>query len=270
MVSRLFDAHCHLQDDRYGDGLGKVIVESVESGVDLFSVNATHEADWDKVESLGQEYPNNVVPNFGLHPWWVNTRSDAWLENLRNKLIEVPAAGLGECGMDKLRQDETDLETQEAVFVAQLRLAKELDRPVSVHCVRVFERMLDLLAKEGPFPEGLVLHSWTGSADMVKEFSKINGVHFSLSGFTTRLGKTKFSTMVKQIPLDRLLLETDSPDALPKECKTKGVESELNRPINLRFILQKVAFVLEMDENALAKHVFDNTARVFKLKTTVH
>lgn len=77
------------------------------------------------------------------------------------------------CGLDGLRVEHVDMAVQEEVFASQLHLAKELHRPVSVHCVKAFEQMLALVQEMGPFPAGFMLHSWTGSPEMVRAFSKI-------------------------------------------------------------------------------------------------
>ncbi|XP_062226518.1 uncharacterized protein LOC133924816 isoform X2 [Phragmites australis] len=104
---------------------------------------------------------------------------------------------------------------QVEVFQRQLELAKELERPVSVHCVRAFGDLLKILKQSGPFPAGVLLHSYLGSAEMVSGLANLV-CYFSLSGFLTGMKSTKAKKMLKSIPLDRILLETDAPDALPK------------------------------------------------------
>ncbi|DBA86902.1 TPA: hypothetical protein ACH3X2_005360 [Trebouxia sp. C0005] len=92
---RLFDAHCHLQDLRIRHCLEDTVSATEGQGVQQFACNGTCEDDWPQVAQLAERH-HNIKPNFGLHPWFLQSRSDKWLDNLRKQLEEVPQAGLGE------------------------------------------------------------------------------------------------------------------------------------------------------------------------------
>ncbi|WVZ86816.1 hypothetical protein U9M48_033542 [Paspalum notatum var. saurae] len=142
---RLFDAHCHLQDPRVAAVAPTLIRAAAASGVARFAVNGTSEKDWHIVKQMAEEYPA-VVPCFGLHPWWVRERSPDWMDSLRRFFAETPEAAVGEIGLDKGSHGKTiDFGEQVEVFQRQLELAKEMDRPVSVHCVRAFGDLLEIL-----------------------------------------------------------------------------------------------------------------------------
>ncbi|KAK9846339.1 hypothetical protein WJX81_001876 [Elliptochloris bilobata] len=195
-----FDAHCHLQDPRLSHCLDAVMSEARDHGVQKL---AQGDAD--------------VVPNFGLHPWWVAGRSHDWLQRLRQRLVDVPHAGLGECGLEfGRRKGLAGHDAQLEAFRAQLQLGVELRRPVSVHCVAAVGALAEELRAVGGFEHGLVLHSWAGHAESTRQLAALPGVHFSLSGHTLRLAPRKLAPMLAQIPMDRLLLETDAPDGLPR------------------------------------------------------
>ncbi|KAF0891450.1 hypothetical protein E2562_009871 [Oryza meyeriana var. granulata] len=212
---RLFDAHCHLQDPRVLAVAPSLVRAATAAGVARFAVNGTSEKDWHLVKQMAEEYPS-VVPCFGLHPWWVPERSPDWMDSLRRFFAETPEAAVGEIGLDKGSHGKTiDFGEQVEVFQWQLELAKELNKPVSVHCVRAFDDLLEILKRIGPFPAGVLLHSYLGSAEMVPSLANL-GCYFSLSGFLTGMKSTRAKQMLKSIPVDRILLETDSPDALPK------------------------------------------------------
>lgn len=256
------------QDPRLIGNLEALIADATAVGVEGFSVNGTSEDDWEKVTALEGQHPHLVVPNFGLHPWWVGQQSEKWLHKLEDLLRSTPHAGVGECGLDKLRKN-ADFSAQEEIFRAQLKLAKELARPVSVHCVRAFGDLLETVQTMSPFPAGLILHSWTGPPEMVVPLARVEGVHFSLSGYSTRSNFTKLQQMVKQIPLDRLLLETDAPDGLPKECKIPGrsqQEQPLNCPANIRVVCSSIALAMGIDEITIANAAHHNALRLFRLK----
>ncbi|XP_044967415.1 uncharacterized metal-dependent hydrolase BUsg_343 isoform X1 [Hordeum vulgare subsp. vulgare] len=285
---RLFDAHCHLQDPRIAAAAPSLIRAATASGVARFAVNGTSEKDWHLVKQMAHEHPA-VVPCFGLHPWWVPERSPDWMDSLRQFFSETPEAAVGETGLDKGSHGKTiDFGEQVEVFQQQLELAKELEKPVSVHCVRAFGDLLEILKRTGPFPAGALLHSYLGSAEMVPDLANL-GCYFSLSGFLTGMKSTKAKKMVKAIPLDRILLETDAPDAVPKldnvspvtvpldtsDADTEKSHSDstsqaaassnesLNHPANIHIVLKYVASLLEMPEAELAETSYRNATKLF-------
>ncbi|XP_037486625.1 uncharacterized metal-dependent hydrolase BUsg_343-like [Triticum dicoccoides] len=280
---RLFDAHCHLQDPRIAAAAPALIRAATASGVGRFAVNGTSEKDWHLVKQMAQEHPA-VIPCFGLHPWWVPERSPDWMDSLRQFFSETPEAAVGETGLDKGSHGKTiDFREQVEVFQRQLELAKELEKPVSVHCVRTFGDLLEILKRTGPFPAGVLLHSYLGSAEMVPGLANL-GCYFSLSGFLTGMKSTKAKKMLKAIPLDRILLETDAPDAVPKldnvslvtvpvDISNADIEKfhgdstsskeSLNHPANIHIVLKYVASLLEMPEAELAEASYRNATKLF-------
>ncbi|XP_037478788.1 uncharacterized metal-dependent hydrolase BUsg_343 [Triticum urartu] len=285
---RLFDAHCHLQDPRIAAAAPSLIRAATASGVGRFAVNGTSEKDWHLVKQMAQEHPA-VIPCFGLHPWWVPERSPDWMDSLRQFFSETPEAAVGETGLDKGSHGKTiDFGEQVEVFQRQLELAKELEKPVSVHCVRAFGDLLEILKHTGPFPAGVLLHSYLGSAEMVPGLANL-GCYFSLSGFLTGMKSSKAKKMLKAIPLDRILLETDAPDAVPKldnvslvtvPVDTSDADAEkshsdsasqadmpskesLNHPANIHIVLKYVASLLEMPEAELAEASYRNATKLF-------
>ncbi|KAL5985771.1 hypothetical protein ACLOJK_027758 [Asimina triloba] len=189
------------------------------------------------------------------------------------------------------------------VFQQQLELAKELERPVSVHCVRAYGDLMEILQSTGPFPAGVILHSYLGSAELVPGLTKL-GAYFSFSGFLMSLKPQKAKKMLKLVPTERILLESDAPDALqkanvssllwvegdtsvPPELQSRGRNSDsndgrsfdhaldnvsdssvllkeaLNHPANIHNVLGYVASLLEMPEEELAELSYKNAVRVF-------
>ncbi|KAH6829035.1 TatD related DNase [Perilla frutescens var. hirtella] len=295
---RLFDSHCHLQDSRILNVVPKLIKEALDTGVVHFAVNGVSEKDWHLVKEMSDTYPS-VVPNFGLHPWFISERTVDWLKTLKDFLAATPSAAVGEIGLDKGSFGKNiDFTDQVEVFRQQLQLAKDLNKPASIHCVRAFGDLLEILKSVGPFPAGLVLHSFLGSAEMVPELSKL-GAYFSFSGFLMSMKASKAKKMLKSIPPERILLETDAPDARPNsvnpdslfivkteveisnpkslpgdenkpssdEGKATPVSDEsINHPANIHHILAYVAHLLEMEEKELAELSYENAVRLFSYK----
>lgn len=274
---KLFDAHCHLQDPRILNKAPKLIKTALDNGIHHFAVNGVSEKDWHLVKEMSDNYPC-IIPSFGLHPWFIVDRSPNWLTSLREFFNANPSAAVGEIGLDKGSHGKTiDFKDQVETFSQQLQLAKELKRPASVHCVRAFGDLLDIMKSIGPFPEGVILHSYLGSAEMVPEFAKL-GAHFSFSGFLMAMKETKAKKMLKAVPFDRILLETDAPDALPKfnnsdtiflveELENDGDQREiLNHPANIQFVLAYVASLLDLSKEEVADMSYRNAVRLFSYK----
>ncbi|KAL6145971.1 hypothetical protein ACLB2K_056654 [Fragaria x ananassa] len=265
---KLFDAHCHLQDPRIFHKAPQLIASAIDSGVVRFAVNGVSELDWPLVKQMGESHHPHIVPCFGLHPWYVADRTPNWLNTLKQSFASTPSAAVGEIGLDKGKKmgDFTD---QVHVFRQQLELAKELKRPASIHCVLAFGDLLEIMKSLGPFPEGFLLHSYLGSAEMVPEFANLGG-YFSFSGFLMSMKTSKAKRMVKAVPFDRILLETDAPDALPKsqeelEPPLQPVEGDasLTHPANIHNVLLYVASLLEMDKEEVAEASYQNAVRLF-------
>ncbi|KAA8515329.1 hypothetical protein F0562_018441 [Nyssa sinensis] len=212
---KLFDAHCHLQDPRIFKMTTQLIRTALDSGVVHFAVNGVSEKDWHLVMQMSDQYPC-IIPCFGVHPWYVAERTPNWLNTLKECFEATPSAAVGEIGLDKgSRGRQIDFMDQVEIFRQQLELAKELNRPATIHCVRAFGDLLQIMKSVGPFPAGVILHSFLGSAEMVPGLAEL-GAYFSFSGFLMSMKESKAKRMLKAVPAERILLETDAPDALPK------------------------------------------------------
>ncbi len=207
----MIDCHLHLQDPRLAGEVGGILATLRSLGITRLVVNGTHPGDWDSVEQLAADVPE-VIPNFGLHPWRVGTEGADWLDDLSTRLARHPAAGLGEIGLDRWVRG-LDFGRQQDAFRWQLDLARRFGRPVTIHCLRAWGRLRELLTKHHP-GTGLLLHSYGGPAELVGEFASI-GAYFSLSGYFFREGKEAKLATFDQVPHDRLLIETDAPDMAP-------------------------------------------------------
>ena len=135
-----------------------------------------------------------------------------WRDLLGECLSDFPIAGVGEIGLDRWIKGH-DLKRQKEFFQAQLTLAADLHRPVSVHCLNSWGSLLECL-HEANLSAGCLLHSYGGPAELVEEFVAL-GAYFSLSGYFFRDDKTAKLKAFEKIPYERLLLETDAPDMLP-------------------------------------------------------
>lgn len=261
----LYDAHNHLQDLRLRPRLLELIAECRRAGIRRMVVNGSCEADWPQVRALAGENPE-VLPSFGYHPWYVRERSGRWLQELERHLDSVPSA-LGEIGLDRWIENP-DVPLQEEMFRAQLRLAAGRNLPVSIHCLKAWGRLDEILREEPRPPAGFLLHSYGGPAEMVAGFVEL-GAYFSLSGYFAHERKAKQREAFKLVPLDRLLLETDAPDMWPPErwndhpLTDPANARPLNHPANLAAVYRFAAGFLELEQQQLVTVVEENFHRLF-------
>ena len=257
---RLFDAHNHVQDARFCGQQDELITDCVAVGLSRMVVNGTCESDWQTVAGLAKRH-DCVLPSFGLHPWFVHERSPEWLATLRQQLDECPAA-VGEFGLDRWKPG-LSYEGQEEVFIAQLCLAAERDLPASIHCLKTWGRLHELL-RDGSLPKlNFLLHSYGGPAEMVKPLANL-GAYFSFPGAFAHEHKNRQRDAFRQVPTDRLLIETDAPDqALPKNRFTHPLVQEVNHPANIIAVYEATAELLGQAPDDLAKRVEENFVRLF-------
>lgn len=242
------DSHNHLQDPRLGEP-APVIAAMRAAGVGRCVVNATCEADWPAVEALALSYPDFITPAFGIHPWKAHTAADGWRERLALLLEKHPHSTVGECGLDRWVSSPL-LDIQLPVFVDQLRLAREIRRPVTIHCLKAWGPLFEALL-ECP-PPRFLMHSFGGSIETARQLLPL-GAYFSFSGHFLHPRKAAALDVFRQLPRDRILLETDAPDMLPpEETVSHPLPEMLNHPANLSAIGRALAAALGMDAAELA------------------
>lgn len=251
---QLFDAHCHLQDERLAGRLPDLLSRAEQAGVRRMLCCGCHERNWDAVLAIAQAHPQ-IVPSFGIHPWYMDGRTDDWLEILERFLSGQPS-GVGEIGIDHAVTPRAD-EEQEAVFIAQLRLARRLKRPVSLHCRKAWERLLKILSQEGGVGWGGLIHSYSGSAELVKPLEEM-GAYISFSGAITLPGNKRARRALAAVSSDRLLIETDSPDLPPA-----GADGAVNEPANLKLVAACVSDILQKKLDWVAEQTLANARRLF-------
>lgn len=269
---RLYDAHNHLQDERFAGRQEELIAACRTEGIVAMVVNGACEADWPAVAALARRHPDLVVPAFGYHPWYLSERTPTWREHLLRALEQTPGATVGEIGLDRWKPG-LDLADQEAVFREQLRLAAARNLPVSIHCLQAWGRLLEILRAEPRPARGLLLHSFGGPVELVPELTRL-GAYFSLPGYFAHARKARQRETFRRVPPERLLIETDAPDQpLPTERLKYAVPGApsgsdsgarpLNHPANLGAVYAFAAECLGRPLADLAAQVEANFIHLF-------
>ncbi len=260
----LTDAHCHLQDPRLGPHLHQALTLCRSLGITAWMVNATREADWESVALLAQTEAG-VHPSFGLHPWWQKERSPNWAQKLEAILQKYPQSAIGETGLDQWVSGH-DICDQREVLRVHLELSRKLNRPITLHCLRAWPDMERAVEKSPPSKRGFLLHAYAGPVERIP-FWVERGAYFSFSPSFLHQRKAAARAAFKQVPRERVLVETDAPDMRPPAEKEKialgGKGEELNHPANLVLCAEALASDLGKPLDRVLAELQENTHRLF-------
>jgi TatD DNase family protein len=264
----LLDAHNHLHDARLLPWRAEFLAALPALGVRGAVVNGTREDDWADVAALAALAAAKpwVQPSFGLHPWYVNERSPAWKERLTAMLDAHPGAAVGEIGLDRWIEGH-DPVAQAECFRWQLATATERNLPATIHCIRAWGALWDIIRAGAVPARGFLLHAYGGPAEMVAGFLQ-RGAYFSFPPYFLHERKAAQREIFRQLPTERLLVETDAPDlAPPPECNPRPLPSAdgktLNHPGNLLVAYDALAQIRGSSREELAGLVSENFARLF-------
>ena len=217
-----WDAHNHLQLSHQDQNIQRLVTEQEI----IISLMGTQPADWACNQALAEKFPRQIRPNYGLHPWWAHEHppptpanvGSGWMAQLRTALENDPSACLGEIGLDGQwvppGLHEVQYQQQLVAFRQQLQLAVELRRPVSLHCVKAYGDMFDILRSSADLPPAVYMHSWGGKLGMLESYLKMkkygDRFYFGFSSFANlRENCRKTAAVIAAVPADRLLLESD-------------------------------------------------------------
>ena len=264
-MTPLFDAHCHYQDGRLRAHRAAFLPMLAALGVRGAVVNGTRESDWPAVVEFCTANPG-MLPSFGLHPWFVGERSPAWRDALGRALTDHPRAAVGEVGLDRWMAGH-NLEDQRSVLAEELAIARELNRPVAIHCLQAWGALQEILRTGTVPPRGFLLHAYGGPLELVSEFSQA-GAYFSFSPYFLHERKGEQRRVFAEIPIDHLLVETDAPDLWPPPERNAHPLSDetgrpLNHPANLEVAYAALAEIRGISIEMLAGHVAGNFQRLF-------
>jgi len=254
------DTHCHLHFDDYRDDQEKVIQRAIQSRVNSIITIGTDIRTSQQAIALAEKYAI-VYAAIGVHPNDADNFSKNSLTELEQLAIHKKVVAIGEIGLDYYRM-ALSRATQIKVFREQLNLAKRLQLPVIIHNREAHDDIFKILEEEKLGTYGVVLHSFSGSIKFMEDILNKN-FYISFTGVIT-FKNTDFYKLIDRVPLQQLLLETDSPFLTPVPFRGKR-----NEPSYLKYIADKISKIKGISVEELAQITSENAINLFQLKKDV-
>ncbi|MCM8710717.1 TatD family hydrolase [Clostridium sp. SYSU_GA19001] len=252
----IFDSHAHYDDEAFNEDRDKVIEELKEMGViGVLNCGASFDGTIQSVE-LADKY-DFFYAAVGIHPEHAEDFNDDVLGKLRLLAKNKKVKAIGEIGLDYYYEENPARDIQKKVFRAQMNLADELKLPVVIHDRDAHEDTLSIL-KEFPQVNG-VIHCFSGSVEFARECLKL-GYYIGFTGVVTFKNAKKIIEVVKEVPLSRMLVETDCPYMAPTPYRGKR-----NRSDYIKYIIEKIAEIKGVTEEEISKVTIDNTKKLLNI-----
>jgi len=252
----LIDTHCHLDDVRLIGDEEAVLQKAKEMGVELFVTIGTDEQTSTAAAKIAARHPGRVYHTVGAHPSDVDRFDEAILQEVERLARETKPVAIGEIGLDY--HHTSDKKRQFEVFERMIALARELSLPIVIHDRDSHDDLLKVLSEKAKGMK-ILMHCYSAGPDYVERFMDL-GCTFSIAGPVTFKNGQSIRDAVAKIPLDRLVVETDSPYLTPEPNRGKR-----NEPGYVRYTAERVAQVKGISLEELAAATTLNAKRFFGL-----
>ena len=253
----LIDSHAHLQDEAFLDDLPEVLQRANEAGLEkIICIGYDYESSAEAVK-LAQKHPQ-VYAVVGVHPHDAKTLKEETIAGLYTLAREPKVVAFGVIGLDFYR-NLSPRDLQEKAFIAQIKLAQELYKPIVIHDRDAHQEVFSIIKKEKAGRNQGVLHCYSGHLPLAIDLMK-EGFYISFAGPLTYKNAKKTVEVAGKIPLDRILIETDCPYLSPEPLRGKR-----NEPANVSHIAEKLAAIRNKPVEEIAYLTALNTKQVFRI-----
>ena len=250
---KMVDVHAHLTDQKFDD-VEQVVLNAEENGVGKIICSAYNLLSSQQAVDLSKRF-NQVYANVGIHPENVEEWSAETIKNLENLSKNSKIVAIGEIGLDYYWRQDTK-EKQKQIFVDQINLANKLNLPIVVHSREAMGDTIEILKSNRPNKESL-LHCYSGSVESAKILMDL-GFSFSFGGVVTFSNAKTAVEVVKSLPIEKILLETDCPYLTPVPFRGKR-----NEPKNVVYVADMIARIKNMTIEEVAEKTTENAKRLF-------
>lgn len=257
----LIDSHVHLDDSRYDADRPDIFARAADAGIEAFVTIGCDLSTSHAAVQLAQAH-QNVYATIGVHPHETRHIDDSWYPALRQLAVHSKVVAYGEIGLD-YHYDHSPRDVQRQRFREQIQEARALQLPVVIHTREAQEDTITILREEYAQEIGGVFHCFSGDAWLAKDALNL-GFYLSFSGVITFKNSTMLREILKMVPLDRIMVETDCPYLTPNPYRGKR-----NEPAYVTHVARTIADLIGKDKpdafNTVARATVENTKRLFKI-----
>lgn len=251
----IFDSHSHYDDEAFNDDRDEILSSLINNEVGtVVSIGCDEKSSMD-AKRLSEKYPF-IYFTAGFHPEFAEELNDDALSFLKEIAKNEKMVAIGEIGLD-YHYDAPEREIQKSAFIKQLKLARELDLPVCIHCRDAVGDVMEIIKK---YPAKGIFHCYSGSAETAKEILKL-GYYISFSGTVTFKNAKNVKETAAAVPSDRYLVETDCPYLSPEPNRGKR-----NSSVNLVHTLKALAEIRGISYERAVRETEENAKRIYNIK----
>ncbi len=253
---QLIDSHCHLNFKDFDNDLPSVLARAAAAGIFRLLTISTSLSELAKLISIAESYPA-IYCTAGVHPHNAQNEGVNDPQEILNELVHSKIIGIGESGLD-FHYDFSNVNSQRENFLSHIDASRITGLPLIIHSREADDEMCATLVQEqkrGEFP--FILHCFTGGQKLADTAIELGGF-LSVSGIITFKNASDLRSVIKTVPIERLLIETDAPYLSP--IPFRGARNE---PANLIYTFEELSKIKECSEEELAFHTTDNFFRLF-------
>jgi TatD DNase family protein len=264
MQMLLADSCFNINHESFKNDLGDILDAANNVGVGYFFCPASKEKEIVDLINLSESYQKNIFCSVGIHPHYASDLKPSTIQNLQKYLGNEHVRAIGEIGLDYYRNFQSP-EIQKKCFNAFLELASTHQYPLFLHHREAFDDFYPMIKNcIGEVPESIV-HCFTGTKSELKKFLDL-GLYIGITGWVCDPKRgADLREIIKYIPLDRLLIETDAPYLVPKNMVNKP-RNNRNEPLFLEHIATNISELLNIDKALLAEETTKNFKKLFRIQ----
>ena len=252
----IFDTHCHLNAEELLPRIDEVIESAHKVGVDKFLVVGWNKESSLKAIELAHQY-EGIYAAIGFHPTDIDGVSDEDYNEVMSHVDDPKVVAIGEIGLEyHWVKDPVQREKQKEWFIKQIEFANLHKKPISIHNREAFEDCLNILKEHKPEYSG-VMHCYSGSVELLSDVLKL-GLYIGLDGPLTFTNARTPKEVCEEVPLDRLLVETDSPYLSPHPLR-----GTINEPKNIALVVDEITRLKGLSKKHILDVIYQNSCKLF-------
>ena len=261
-MHEIADIACNFTSERFDKDLDEVINRAIINKITKFGLICSQMSDLNKLLKIYEQYSKNMFYTIGVHPHHANEINDDYLKKLKDEITTNNPHAIGETGLDFFRNLST-YEEQIYAFEEQIKIAIDTNKPLFLHQRDSHDDFIKILRKYSSDISKAVVHCFTGTQEQLDDYLELD-FYIGVTGWICdEKRNVELRKTIKNIPLEKLMIETDCPYLIPKNLVEKP-KNNRNEPSNLNHIINEIAELMEIDIDILRKQTFVNTINYFK------